>query len=143
MCLRPLPIFAHHASGLWQGTVRDRQPFFFFLGLSFVAYLLLMAAWGSLGGWAYGARMLTDALPALCLLLVPVVQSLRGAGRAALWGVIGVAIFVHSLGIWDYGLRFHAVAKNSVWSVENNEPLFYLKLLTRMAQSYFTGEPLD
>lgn len=106
--------------------------FFVFLALAFMAYTGVMASWGSLGGWAYGARMLTDTLPAMCLLITPAVVKVRGRGRLILWGIILVAMFVQMLGIYDYGLAFHRDPTNSVWSIENNEPLFYLKLYISM-----------
>jgi hypothetical protein len=105
-----------------------------FLAIAVVGYTALMAAWGSLGGWAYGARMLTDILPAMCLLIIPAAEKLRGAPRAGLWIVIGFAIVLASLGIWDYGLRFHSDPANSVWSLENSEPVFYLRLYLVMIQ---------
>ena len=86
-----------------------------------------MASWGSLGGWAYGSRMLTDTLPAMCLLIIPAVERIKGNWRAVLWGIVFLAAFVQTLGLEDYGVRFHSDPTNSVWSVENNEPLFYLR----------------
>lgn len=114
--------------GLWQSWKQPHKFFFVFLAIAVVGYTALMAAWGSLGGWAYGARMLTDILPAMCLLIIPAAEKLRGAPRAGLWIVIGFAIVLASLGIWDYGLRFHSDPANSVWSLENSEPVFYLRL---------------
>ena len=119
--------------GLWIGWVREHKNLYAYLALTFVAYTLIMAAWGSLGGWAYGARMLTDALPATVLLIVPVVEKIRGGWRGALWAVVILTAFVQSFGLYDYGLRFHAEG-NSVWSLENSEPVYYLKLFIAMAQ---------
>ncbi len=127
--------------GLWIGWVQKRQPLYLYLGLAFLAYLGIMASWGSLGGWAYGPRMLTDTLPVMCLLIIPAVERLRGHWRAVLWASVVFAIFVQSLGMWDYGLRFHADPANSVWSIENNEPLFYLRMYIDMLQEYLAGAP--
>ena len=119
--------------GLWIGWIREHKNLYAYLALTFVAYTGIMAAWGSLGGWAYGARMLTDALPAAVLLIVPVVEKIRGRWRSTLWAVVILAAFVQSLGLYDYGVRFHAEG-NSVWSLESNEPLYYVKLFISMAQ---------
>ncbi len=127
--------------GLWIGGIQKRQPLFLYLGLDFLAYLGIMASWGSLGGWAYGPRMLTDTLPVMCLLIIPAVESIRGNWRVVLWASVVYAIFVQSLGLWDYGLRFHADPTNSVWSVENSEPLFYLRMYIDMVNEYLTGAP--
>ena len=124
--------------GLWIGWRRERKYLYAYLAIAFLAYTTIMAAWGSLGGWAYGSRMLTDTLPVMCLLIIPAVERIRGNGRTALWVVVLVAAFVQSLGVWDYGVRFHG-AGNSVWSIENNEPLFYLRLYIEMAQGFFAG----
>jgi hypothetical protein len=122
--------------GLWFGWYREHQSLYAFLAVAFVGYTGVMAAWGSLGGWAYGARMLTDALPSIALLLVPAVSRLRGWSRAGSWTLLILAAAVQSLGLWDYGVRFHSDPANSVWSIENNEPLFYLRLYFSMFQEF-------
>ncbi len=127
--------------GLWIGWMRERQPLYAYLALAFLAYLGIMASWGSLGGWAYGPRMLTDTLPAMCLLIIPAVEKIRGRWRSILWASVVFAVFVQALGLWDYGLRFHADPANSVWSIENNEPVFYLRIYINMLQEYLTGAP--
>lgn len=118
--------------GLMYSWRSKHHAFFIALALSFIAYTGVMASWGSLGGWAYGARMLTDTLPALCLLIVPAVVKIRGKGRLLLWSLVLITMFVQMLGIYDYGLAFHRDPANSVWSIENNQPLFYLKLYISM-----------
>ncbi len=128
--------------GFWIGWIRERKPLFAYLGLAFVAYVGIMASWNSLGGWAYGPRMLTDALPAVCLLIIPAVERIRGHGRSVLWASVVFAIFIQALGLWDYGLRFHADPANSVWSIENSEPLFYLRKYIDMLQEYLSAPTL-
>jgi hypothetical protein len=113
--------------GLWFGWIREKKFFYAYLALVSVVYTTIMASWGSLGGWAYGSRMLTDTLPAMCLLIIPAVERIKGNWRAVLWGIVFLAAFVQTLGLEDYGVRFHSDPTNSVWSVENNEPLFYLR----------------
>ncbi len=119
-------------------ALRERKYLYAYLARAFVAYTTIMAAWGSLGGWAYGPRMLTDTLPLACLLIIPVGEKTRGAWRGAVWVVVLFAAFVSSLGVWDYGVRFHGDG-NSVWSIENNEPLFYLRLYISMIQEFFSS----
>jgi hypothetical protein len=120
--------------GLALGWKSPRRNLYIALTIAGVAYTLIMAAWGSMGGWAYGSRMLTDALPVLCLLMIPAVERMQGVARLGLWGVIIAAIFLQSLGIWDYGLRFHSDPANSIWSLENSEPVFYIRLYISMIQ---------
>jgi hypothetical protein len=122
--------------GLWYGWLRQRKFFYAYLALAFIGYTGLMATWGSLGGWAYGARMLTDTLPAMCLLIIPAVEKIQGRWRIALWGIVFLAAFVQMLGLYDYGVAFHADPANSVWSIENNEPFFYLRLYGTMLQAW-------
>ncbi len=113
--------------GLAMGWQSKRKPFYVFLALAFVAYTALMASWNSLGGWSYGARMLTDALPAICLLMIPAVEKIRGNWRGALWGITFLAAVAQSLGLFDYGLRFFADPANNEWSIQNGEAIFYAK----------------
>ena len=123
--------------GLWFGWKTQYRYFYGLMAIAFICYTGIMAAWGSLGGWAYGARMLTDALPAICLLIIPAVEKIRGKWRSGLTLIVFFAAFIQSLGLFDYGVTFHADPSNSVWSIENNEPLFYLKLYISMIQDTF------
>lgn len=120
--------------GVWQAKPRH---FFWFAALASIAYIGLLAAWGSLGGWAYGARMMTDLLPVLCLMIIPAVARITGKWRGVIWGIVLIAGFGQSLGIWDYGLRFHRDSPGNLWSVAESEPLFYLRLYVAMIQDYF------
>lgn len=120
--------------GVWSGWRTPRRNFFLFLAFAAIVYTGVMAAWGSLGGWAYGARMLTDILPQLTLLIIPVVEKFKWRGKCAFGASVAFAIFLQALGIWDYGLRFHADPANNLYSLENSEPLFYLRLYLAMFQ---------
>jgi len=113
--------------GLWLGWQQKPRYFYVTLALVCVAYTLVMSSWGSLGGWAYGSRMLTDILPAACLLIIPAMDKIQGRARGFLWALVVLAAGVQTLGLEDYGIRFHSDPNNSVWSIENNEPLFYLR----------------
>lgn len=128
------PFLALAPVGLWIGWIREQKNIFVYFALAFIAYTGIMAAWGSLGGWAYGSRMLTDTLPVICLLIIPAVEKIRGSGRVALWVVVVLAAFVQSLGLYDYGVNFHADPANNVWSLQNSEPVHYLKLYFSMIQ---------
>ena len=123
--------------GVWFGWRTLRRNFFLFLALAAFIYTAVMAAWGSLGGWAYGARMLTDILPMLTLVIIPVIEKSDWRGKLIFGASVAFAIFLQVLGIWDYGLRFHADTANSIYSIENSEPLFYLRLYLTMIQEAF------
>lgn len=123
--------------GLWLGWVKEKKFFYAYLALVCIAYTCVMAAWGSLGGWAYGSRMLTDILPAACLLIIPAVDKIQGKARQLLWLMVGLAAFMQTLGLEDYGIRFHSDPNNSVWSIENSEPLFYLRYYIEAIREWF------
>src|SRR6185436_904020 len=50
------------------------------------------------GGIAWGPRFMTDLLPLLIWMLVPVVAALQRRGRAAFVAAVGIAIAIESIG---------------------------------------------
>ncbi len=125
------PFFVFGFAGLWMSRGRAEKSFYLFSALAIVLCVLVLSMWGYWdGGWGYGTRMLTDVLPFATLLLVPVLESIRGWPRHALWAFVCYAILVQSFGLWDYGGRWHWHWENQrydVWALGESEPLFYLK----------------
>jgi hypothetical protein len=67
-----------------------------------VLQILLYAKGEWRGGLSWGPRYMTDLLPFLVWMLVPVVTALRGAGRAAFLLAVGVAVAVEAVGAFAY-----------------------------------------
>ena len=134
----PFLVFA--IPGLWLAW-RDRDRLFYvFCTLASAATILVLILWEYWdGGWGYGARMLTDVLPYLMLLLIPIFAQLQGLSRLTFWGFAVYAAVLQAFGLWDYGVRWHwhwANYQYDVWNVPESEPLFYLKQYVAMAQHF-------
>jgi hypothetical protein len=54
------------------------------------------------GGWCYGPRYLTDALPILVWALVPVVQRLRGLAKVVFVAAVAVSVAIQWIGAFRY-----------------------------------------
>ncbi len=125
------PFFVFGFLSLWLARTRADKSFYLFSALAILLCVLVLSVWGYWdGGWGYGTRMLTDALPFASLLLIPALESLHGLPHYAFWALVGYAIVVQSFGLWDYGGRWHFHWENfryDVWALGENEPLFYLK----------------
>src|SRR5262249_51172736 len=61
-------------------------------------HLFLYARYNWIGGYSYGPRLMTDAMPFLILLLVPVVDKLSVFGRAAFVTLVGASFLVQAIG---------------------------------------------
>jgi hypothetical protein len=64
--------------------------------------LLLYAKTDWRGGQSWGPRYMTDILPLLMWMLVPVVASLRGVGRASFLIAVCVAVAMEAIGAFSY-----------------------------------------
>ena len=64
--------------------------------------ILLYAKTDWRGGLSWGPRYMTDLLPLLMWMLVPVVAALRGAGRVCFILLVGVAIAIEAIGAFSY-----------------------------------------
>jgi hypothetical protein len=64
--------------------------------------ILLYAKSDWRGGLSWGPRYMTDLLPLLMWMLVPVVAALRGFGRACFLVATGVAIAIEAIGAFSY-----------------------------------------
>jgi hypothetical protein len=67
-----------------------------------VVQILLYAKADWRGGLSWGPRYMTDLLPFLIWMLVPIVDALRRAGRVVFMVFVGVAIVIQSIGAFCY-----------------------------------------
>jgi hypothetical protein len=68
-----------------------------------VAVQILLYAKGDWrGGFSWGPRYMTDLLPLLIWMLVPVVATLRGAGRSTFLIAVAVAVSIEAIGAFSY-----------------------------------------
>lgn len=135
------PFFMFTLPG-WRSSQSSDKRFFLFSALVFASNVLLLSsfqAWD--GGWGYGTRLITDALPYAMFLLIPALTFLRGGLRRVFWGMVAYAVILQSFGLWDYGVRWHWHWENwayNVWDIGRSEPLFYAKEYTAMARYFLT-----
>jgi hypothetical protein len=84
------------------------------LALAATAQLLLYARTDWRGGFSYGPRFLTDMVPVLIFLLIPVVAALSWPGRLLFAGATAVAIAIQAIGASCYP-RGASDVNRSVW----------------------------
>jgi hypothetical protein len=72
------------------------------LAVAVVVQIVLYAKVDWRGGLSWGPRYMTDLLPFLIWMLVPVVESLRRAGRVLFVIAVGVAIAIEAIGAFCY-----------------------------------------
>ncbi|HEV7671750.1 MAG TPA: hypothetical protein VGS22_24775 [Thermoanaerobaculia bacterium] len=85
----------------WRLPTEDRG-FALALRIAVVLQLLLYAKTDWRSGIYWGSRYLTDLLPILLWMLVPVVVSLRAVGRICFLLAVGVAVAIESIGAFWY-----------------------------------------
>ena len=96
----------------WRHLPRDRGERVLTLAMSVgvVLQVLLYAKTDWRGGISWGPRFLTDLLPLLMWMLVPVVAALRGFGRACFLLAVGVAVAIEAIGaFWYTGVTDSAI----------------------------------
>jgi hypothetical protein len=88
----------------WRHLPRDRGELGLTLALSVgvILQVLLYAKTDWRAGMAWGPRYLTDLLPLLLWMLVPVVAALRGFGRVCFLLAVGVAVAIEAIGAFWY-----------------------------------------
>ena len=72
------------------------------MGAGIALQLLLYGKSDWRGGISFGPRYMTDLMPLLILMLVPVVEALRGLGRATFVVSVGAAVAIQAIGAFDY-----------------------------------------
>lgn len=96
----------------WRSLPRDRgeRGLTLAMSLGIVLQIVLYAMTDWRAGISWGPRFLTDLLPMLVWMLVPVVTALRGLGRACFLAAVGVAVVIEAIGaFWYTGATDHAV----------------------------------
>lgn len=88
----------------WRHLPRDRAERGLTLAMSIavVLQILLYARTDWRGGISWGPRFLTDLLPFLIWMLVPVVAALRSIGRLVFTCAVGVAVVIEAIGAFCY-----------------------------------------
>ena len=88
----------------WRHLPRDRGERGLTLAMSagVVLQILLYAKADWRAGISWGPRYMTDLLPLLVWMLVPVVAALRGFGRACFLLAVGVAVAIEAIGAFCY-----------------------------------------
>jgi len=88
----------------WRHLPRSREERGLTLAMTVgvVVQILLYAKADWRGGMSWGPRYMTDLLPFLFWMLVPVVAALRRAGRAVFAIAVGIAIVIQAIGAFTY-----------------------------------------
>ena len=93
---------------------REERRLTLAMSVGVVLQLLLYAKTEWKGGLSWGPRYMTDFLPFLVWMLVPVVTALRGAGRALFVLAVSVSVAIEAVGAFCYAgpvdLPIYAVA---------------------------------
>lgn len=102
------------------------------LGLAWLAQVFFYGATHWVQGLSWGPRYLTDALPILMWMLVPVVERLRIAGRLLFIALCMLAVAIHAVGAFFYtgqslgaavaakgGAPEREVWKELLWNIDN------------------------
>jgi hypothetical protein len=101
----------------WRYLPRDRAERGLTLTIcaAVVLQISLYAATDWRAGMSYGPRFLTDLLPMLMWMLVPVVAALRGFGRACFVSAVGVGVVIQAIGACCYT----GVTDAAIYAVRN------------------------
>jgi hypothetical protein len=86
---------------------REERRLTWAMSVAVVIQILLYARTDWRSGLSWGPRYMTDLLPLLIWLLVPVVVALRGLGRLCFLLAVGVAVVIEAIGAFSY-----------VWSID-------------------------
>ncbi len=81
---------------------RDERRLALAMSIGMVIQILLYAKADWRGGLSWGPRYMTDLLPFLMWMLVPVVAALRGIGRVCFLVAVGVSVAIEAIGAFSY-----------------------------------------
>ncbi len=134
------PFFIFAVVGAWMARLEKQRLFYGAVTASAVlGFLLLCMYTGWDAGWGYGTRYMTDLLPYLTLLLIPVVARMSLRWRWVFAGTVVYSFVLQAMGLWDYGARWHWHWDNwdyDIWNLAENEPLFYVRQYFQMGLSF-------
>jgi hypothetical protein len=81
---------------------RDERALTLAMGAGIAVQILLYAKTDWRGGLSWGPRYMTDLLPLLMWMLVPIVTALRGVGRALFLLAVIVSVAIEAIGAFSY-----------------------------------------
>lgn len=122
------------ASRLWSEF--RRHPLGISLCVAILLQILMYAKTDWRAGWCWGPRYLTDMLPLLVWMLVPVVSGLRSISYAAFIAFTGISIAIQAIGAFWYNsssdVPITAVGwgpdqLKAVWDVRNTPFIYELR----------------
>lgn len=107
--------------GLLWSSPRAPRGWRLFASVAVTAHVVVIAAWHDWsGGWCWGSRLLTEVIPILGLLAVPVVGGLaqRRAGRGVLATLAMAGVLVHGPCWWSNAGQWNATHNHQgdLWS---------------------------
>jgi len=118
----------------WRYRPRDREERNLTVAMSVAVALqiLLYAKADWRGGLSWGPRYMTDLLPFLIWMLVPVVAALRGVGRVAFLIAAGVAVAIEAIGAFAYtgSIDLPIYANDRGWQYHDMQPAWRLRNAT-------------
>jgi hypothetical protein len=86
----------------YRPRLREERLLTLCMSVAVVVQLMLYAKVDWRNGLSWGPRYMTDLLPFLFWMLVPVVAALRGVGRIAFLAAVGIAVAVEAIGAFSY-----------------------------------------
>ena len=95
-------MFALVLAWRYRPATPDERRLTLAMAIGVVVQIVLYAKADWRGGLSWGPRYLTDVLPLLIWMLVPIVTALRGAGRAAFQVAVAVAVVIEAVGAFTY-----------------------------------------
>lgn len=115
---------------------RDDDPALRWLSLGAVAYWMLVGAFSRWdGGWGFGPRYLTDVLPVLCALLVPIAGDLASRVPRALFALA----VVWSIGVQVIGAFFYNAEWEAVYVLDEDPDLSWSLSQSQLVMSLESG----
>jgi hypothetical protein len=107
----------------WRHLPRSREERILTLAMSVavVIQLVLYAKVDWRGGLSWGPRYMTDLLPLMIWMLVPVATALRGVGRAAFLLAVGVSVAIEAIGAFSYSYSLDLPIYAADQSLEDNQ----------------------
>jgi hypothetical protein len=82
--------------------LREERLLTLCMSVAVILQLMLYAKVDWRSGLSWGPRYMTDLLPLLIWMLVPVVAALRGVGRVSFLAAVGIAVVLEAIGAFSY-----------------------------------------